>query len=107
MLELTEQAQKAIKRFAEGSEDPVNGLRVAVVDGGCSGMQYAMSLEAEPQQDDLVVTCGDTKVFVEPNSAELLKGTTIDFVDSLEGSGFTFTNPNAAQSCGCGKSFAA
>lgn len=107
MLELTEQAQKAIQRFAEGADTPVNGLRVSVVDGGCSGMQYAMSLEAEPQENDVVISAGETKVFVEENSVDVLKGTTIDFVDSLEGSGFTFTNPNAAQSCGCGKSFAA
>lgn len=107
MLELTDNAQKAILRFVQTSDDPVGGLRISVVDGGCSGLQYAMSLEASPRDGDSVVTCGDTTVYVESSSVPVLAGVTIDFVESIEGSGFTFTNPNASKSCACGKSFAA
>ncbi|MEL6980569.1 MAG: iron-sulfur cluster assembly accessory protein [Pseudomonadota bacterium] len=107
MLELTDKAAEAIQRFTETAEEPVGGLRISVVDGGCSGLQYAMSLEAAPKDGDDVVDCGATKIYVEADSAPVLQGTTIDFVESLEGSGFTFTNPNAARSCACGKSFAA
>ena len=107
MLELTEKAREAVKRFIETADEPIGGLRIAVVDGGCSGLQYSMSLEATPQKGDRVVECGATTIYVEPASVDVLLGTTIDFVESLEGSGFTFTNPNAARSCACGKSFAA
>jgi len=107
MLEMTEQAKTAIQRFVDTSEEPIAGLRIAVVDGGCSGLQYSMSLEPGPQDGDNVVKCGTMTVFVEPNSVEKLSGTKIDFVESLEGSGFTFQNPNATKSCACGKSFGA
>jgi iron-sulfur cluster assembly accessory protein len=107
MLTLTESAQKAVGRFIKGSEEPVAGLRIAVTGGGCSGMQYGMSLVAEPRGDDAVVSFGEVKVFVDPLSAPLLAGVTVDFLDSMDGSGFKFDNPNAAQSCGCGKSFSA
>jgi iron-sulfur cluster assembly protein len=83
MLTLTDNAQKAISRFIHNSEAEVEGLRVSVSGGGCSGF----------------------KVFVDPMSAPMLEGVTLDFLDSMEGSGFKFENPNATQSCGCGKSF--
>ena len=105
MLILTENAQKAITRFIEGSETPVEGLRISVNDGGCSGMQYGMALEETAKTDDTVVEFGALKVFVDPTSAMLLNGVTVDFLDSMEGSGFKFENPNAKASCGCGKSF--
>ena len=107
MLTLTEKAELALERFAEGAPEPVGGLRITVVDGGCSGLQYAMSLEPGPGDGDDVVTCGATTVYVEATSIDLLRGTTIDFVESVQGSGFTFANPNATRSCACGKSFAA
>ena len=107
MLILTENAQKAIGRFIKGSETPVGGLRISVTGGGCSGMQYAMALEEEAKGDDTVVEVGNVKVFVYPYSAPLLKGVTVDFHDSMEGSGFKFDNPNANASCGCGNSFSA
>jgi len=107
MLTITESAQKAIGRFVKGSETPVAGLRIAVTGGGCSGLQYAMDLVEAQNPDDVVVECGSVTVFVEPLSAPLLKGVTVDFVDSITGSGFTFNNPNASNSCGCGNSFSA
>lgn len=107
MLTLTESAQKAIGRFIKGSDNPVAGLRIAVTGGGCSGMQYGMSLEESLNPDDTVVESGGLKIFVDPYSAPLLQGVTVDFVDSMEGSGFRFDNPNASASCGCGNSFSA
>lgn len=107
MLTITESAQKAIGRFVKGSETPVAGLRIAVTGGGCSGLQYAMDLVETRAPDDVVVECGEVTVFVEPLSAPMLKGVTVDFVDSITGSGFTFNNPNASNSCGCGNSFSA
>lgn len=105
MLILTDSARRAVTRFIEGAEDPAGGLRVAVTGGGCSGMQYAMALEEAPKGDDKVLEFGGIKVFVDPASVPLLEGVTIDFVDSMEGSGFKFENPNATASCGCGNSF--
>ncbi|MES9843379.1 MAG: iron-sulfur cluster assembly accessory protein [Candidatus Sedimenticola sp. PURPLELP] len=107
MLTLTENAQKAVSRFINGSESPVAGLRISVAGGGCSGMQYGMALEETPNSDDLIVETGGIKIFVDPHSAPMLKGVTVDFLDSMEGSGFKFENPNAAASCGCGNSFSA
>jgi iron-sulfur cluster assembly protein len=107
MLTLTESAQKAVSRFIKGAEEPVAGLRISVAGGGCSGMQYAIALESASKIDDLVVACGAFDVFVDPYSAPLLNGVTVAFQDDMDGSGFKFTNPNAAGSCGCGKSFSA
>jgi iron-sulfur cluster assembly accessory protein len=107
MLTLTPSAQKAVTRFIKGAEEPVAGLRISVTGGGCSGMQYGMSLEEQARMDDTILDLGEVKVFVDPFSAPMLAGVTVDFEDSMEGSGFKFTNPNASASCGCGKSFSA
>jgi iron-sulfur cluster assembly accessory protein len=107
MLNLTESAQTAVGGFMQKAEQPVSGLRVSISGGGCSGFQYGMALEAEPKEDDMVMEFGEVKVFVDPISAAMLEGVTIDFVDSLEGSGFKFENPNATNTCGCGSSFSA
>lgn len=107
MLILTESAQKAIGRFIKGADSPVAGLRVKVTGGGCSGLQYGMSLEESASDDDTVVEINNLKILIDPYSAPMLKGVTIDFQDSMEGSGFKFNNPNAGNSCGCGKSFSA
>ncbi|MEW7980346.1 MAG: iron-sulfur cluster assembly accessory protein [Candidatus Sedimenticola endophacoides] len=107
MLTLTENAQKAIKRFIKGSDTPVDGLRISVSGGGCSGMQYAMALEDNPNKDDTIIESYGFKVFVDPLSVPLLAGVTVDFLDGMDGSGFKFENPNATGSCGCGKSFSA
>ena len=105
MLTLTDHAQTALSRFIASTDKPLKGLRVRVMTGGCSGFRYAMSLEAAPHEDDLVIECGRTELYVDRHSITFLNGTTIDFVESLEGSGFTFENPNAAGRCACGKSF--
>ncbi len=105
MLILTESAQKAVSRFIQSADEPVTGLRIQVSGGGCSGMQYGMALEEASKDDDQVLEIGDLKIFVDPASAPLLDGVTVDFLDSMEGSGFKFENPNAKASCGCGNSF--
>ncbi len=107
MLTLTPNAQAAVSRFIRGAEEPVAGLRIAVTGGGCSGMQYGMSLEAEAKTGDVIIEFGDIKVLVDPLRAQLLAGVTVDFHDGMEGTGFRFENPNATNSCGCGKSFSA
>jgi iron-sulfur cluster assembly accessory protein len=107
MLTLTENARKAIGRFIQGCETPVAGLRISVSGGGCSGLQYGMALEESSKSDDTVVKIDQLKIFVDPLSVPLLQGVTVDFLDSMEGSGFKFHNPNASASCGCGNSFSA
>ncbi len=105
MITLTPIAQKAVSRFISTSADPVLGLRIHVQGGGCSGLQYGMKLEAEKAEDDLVVELDGLTLLVDPYSAPMLDGVTVDFVESLTGSGFKFDNPNAAGGCACGHSF--
>lgn len=106
MLTLTESAAKAVSNFIVSANKPVAGLRIQVEGGGCSGMKYAMRLEEEVGAEDHVVELLGVKVLVDSASAPMLTGVTVDFVESMEGSGFKFENPNASGSCGCGKSFA-
>jgi iron-sulfur cluster assembly accessory protein len=87
----------------EGSESLA--LRVAVRPGGCSGYSYDMFFDSEIADDDIVRTFGDIKVVIDPESAELVKGATLDYRDGLQGAGFHITNPNATRTCGCGSSF--
>ena len=105
MITLTEGAIQAVGRFIASSDKPSGGLRIEVTDGGCSGLSYGLRLEDQENQGDTVIDCGDIRVFVDPVSLPKLDGMSIDFVDSLEGSGFKFTNPNAVKSCACGSSF--
>ena len=105
MLTLTDSAMSAVSRFIRGAETPIAGLRIMVTGGGCSGMQYSMRLEQSAAPGDTVVELGDVKVLVDPHSAPLLAGVEVDFVDSIDGSGFKFANPNAKHSCACGQSF--
>ncbi len=105
MITLTENAITAVGRFIEGSEKPDANLRIEVVDGGCSGYQYGLRLEEEKSGSDTVIEFGAVKVLVDEASMAMLDGMTVDFIDSLDGSGFKFTNPNAAKSCACGTSF--
>jgi len=83
------------------------GLRVSVLPGGCSGFKYSLNIEERPLDDDLVADVTGVRVFVDGFSAQYLNGITIDYVTSMQGSGFTFHNPNATGGCGCGTSFTA
>jgi iron-sulfur cluster assembly accessory protein len=105
MITLTESAISAVDRFIQGAENEIGGLRISVAGGGCSGFQYGMSLEEVAADDDSILEFGPVKVFIDPASAEMLSGVTVDFIDGLEGAGFKFENPNATASCGCGNSF--
>ena len=105
MLQLTDSALNAVRTAISNATDPVNGLRIMVEAGGCAGYQYMMGLVREPDPDDTVIERDGVMVFVDSSSHELLSGTTIDFVVAVQGSGFTFDNPNAKSSCSCGKSF--
>ena len=107
-LTLTETAVSEVRKFIE-SENVGNdgGLRVRVVPGGCSGFQYGMNIEEAPQATDEVVETAGLKVFVDMFSAQYLENVQIDYVTSVMGSGFTFTNPQASGGCGCGTSFSA
>lgn len=96
---------KVAALIADAGVDEDLALRVAVKPGGCSGFNYDMYFDSEIASDDVVSAFGDVKVVVDPSSAELLKGATLDFQDGLQGAGFHITNPNASRTCGCGNSF--
>lgn len=102
-----EAAEKAREFMAAEKLTPESaGLRVAVLPGGCSGFQYGLSIEEAARADDAVIESHGIRIFVDPFSSQYLKGTVIGYHSSFQGSGFTFSNPNAAGGCGCGSSFA-
>lgn len=90
----------AEEKLSEGS-----GLRIAVRGGGCSGLEYALDFSESERPGDTVLSIDGLKVFIDMASATFLKGTVIDYVKGLQGSGFKFNNPNAKRTCGCGHSF--
>lgn len=108
-LEITGRAAEEVQKFITQEQVPVEsaGLRVSVLPGGCSGFKYSLNIEERPLEDDLVNQINGVRVFVDGFSAQYLTGVTIDYVSSMQGSGFTFSNPNASGGCGCGSSFTA
>jgi len=96
---------KIAELLADETASDSLALRVAVKPGGCSGYSYDMFFDTEIASDDLVWTSGVVQVVVDPESAELIKGATLDYNDGLQGAGFHITNPNATKTCGCGSSF--
>ena len=108
-LNVTDSAVVEIKKFMESEEGlpETAGLRVRVVPGGCSGFQYSLNIEEDSRQGDFILDEKGVKLFVDMFSAQYLNGVQIDYVTGVMGSGFTFTNPNATGSCGCGTSFTA
>ena len=107
-VSLTPDAADKAREFLAGEDltPEVAGLRVAVLPGGCSGFQYGLNLEDEPREDDEIIVSNGIRLFVDPFSMQYLQGTVIGYHSSFQGSGFTFTNPNATGGCGCGSSFA-
>ena len=105
MINLTSSAATAVNRFIESSSKPIAGLRIKVDGGGCSGFQYGMKLEENVGDGDQVIEVSGLTMLVDELSFPLLEGITIDYVETMESSGFKFENPNAKNSCGCGKSF--
>ncbi len=108
-LTVTPNASVEVKKFmeAEGVAGDQGGLRVSVQPGGCSGFKYSLVIEDKNAEDDFVIENDGFKVFVDPFSAQYISGVTIDYVSSMQGSGFTFKNPSSAGGCGCGSSFSA
>ena len=106
---ITAGASVEVKKFMEqeGVDPAKGGLRVSVQPGGCSGFKYGLLIEDQPAEDDFVVQAEGFKLFVDPFSAQYLNNVVIDYVSSMQGSGFTFKNPNATGGCGCGHSFTA
>lgn len=102
---LTAAAARRIRKVAEAEGNPALALRISVSGGGCSGFQYAFSLDDTETQDDIVLERDGAKVFIDTVSLEYLRGSEIDFVEDLSGAGFQIRNPLAASSCGCGNSF--
>jgi iron-sulfur cluster assembly accessory protein len=106
-LKLSDAAIRQVKNILARDNMPDYGLRVAVVSGGCSGFSYGLDFEKQERPDDVVLSMDGLKIFLDPSSAHHLTGTVIDYVSSLQESGFRFTNPNAKSTCGCGTSFSA
>ncbi|MDF2628834.1 MAG: hypothetical protein K0R39_2665 [Symbiobacteriaceae bacterium] len=103
-ISLTDKASNKLKDIIKSKGENL-ALRVMVRSGGCSGYEYGMALERNPRPDDNVSEQDGVKVVIDANSLKFLDGSTIDYVDSLMGGGFTVNNPNATSSCGCGQSF--
>ena len=108
-INLTEVAAAEVRKFIASDNVPLEtaGLRVGVLPGGCSGFKYSLNIEEASQDDDIVLDASGIRVFVDGFSLQYLNGVTIDYVTSMQGSGFTFSNPNATGGCGCGTSFTA
>jgi iron-sulfur cluster assembly accessory protein len=105
-VNLTHNAVEEIKSLLTKSENAGKNLRLYIEEGGCSGMQYGMVFD-EKRDGDLVSAQDGVSVLIDPISANYLRGAVVDFSDSMTAGGFKITNPNAKQSCGCGKSFQA
>jgi len=105
MVTLTETASRKLSELLSQQPREILGLRLSVQKGGCSGYSYGMSFAESTEPGDWVGEFGGVKVFVDPQSAPVLQGVEVDWVESLQATGFAIRNPNAARSCGCGKSF--
>ena len=104
MMTMTSAAEDKIRELMQEEPDTV-GLRVFVKGGGCHGYQYGMSFESNMSEDDTVIEKGTVKIIMDPQSTPLLSGVEVDYVDTVQGSGFALKNPNAKTTCGCGSSF--
>jgi iron-sulfur cluster assembly accessory protein len=105
MIQLTETAVGKVKEILEGQEPKPAGLRISVVGGGCSGFSYSMAFENNPGMLDKTYQYDGLRVFVDQASLLYLDGAEVDYVETVEGSGFKFNNPNVKSTCGCGSSF--
>ncbi len=102
---VTSNAVRRIHYLRQKESRPEAALRLRIIAGGCSGMQYRMDLAETPRPTDVVITAEDAKVFVDPKSLVYLQGSTLDYEEDLLGGQFKITNPNAKHSCSCGLSF--
>jgi len=107
LVKLSPNAARKVATLLTKQGRPNGVLRVAVVGGGCSGLQYKMDLQDNPANRDILVESGGVRVVVDPKSALYVTGSELDYIDALQDGGFKVKNPNAATSCSCGESFSA
>ena len=107
LVKVTESAAQKLISLLEKQGRPQGALRVAVIGGGCSGLQYKMDLVDGPANRDIMVPTANVRVVVDPKSALFVSGSVLDYSDDLQKGGFKVTNPNAVAHCSCGESFAA
>ena len=107
LIKVTENASRKLNSLLEKQGRPTGALRVAVIGGGCSGLQYKMDLVDGPANRDIMVQSSHVRVVVDPKSALFVSGSLLDYSDDLQKGGFKVTNPNAVAHCSCGESFAA
>lgn len=104
MITITSEAEQKIRELMQQDNESV-GLRIYVRGGGCHGYQYGMAFESKIAEDDTVIEKGNVKIILDSQSAPLLQGTEVEYLDSVQGSGFSLKNPQAKTTCGCGSSF--
>lgn len=107
LIKISENASRKLNSLLEKQGRPNGALRVAVIGGGCSGLQYKMDLVDGPANRDIMVQSSNVRVVIDPKSALFVSGSVLDFSDDLQKGGFKVTNPNAVAHCSCGESFAA
>ena len=107
MIQLTETAKSKVQEILNSQDPKPAGLRISVVGGGCSGFSYSMAFENTPGMLDKTYNFDGLQVFIDQASMLYLDGARVDYVESMEGSGFKFDNPNVKSTCGCGSSFSA
>lgn len=107
LIKVTEKASRKLTSLLTKQGRPTGALRVAVIGGGCSGLQYKMDLVDGPANRDIMVQSAEVRVVVDPKSALFVSGSLLDYSDDLQKGGFKVTNPNAVAHCSCGESFAA
>ena len=107
LIKVTENASRKLNSLLQKQGRATGALRVAVIGGGCSGLQYKMDLVDGPANRDILVQSSDVRVVVDPKSALFVSGSLLDYSDDLQKGGFKVTNPNAVAHCSCGESFAA
>ncbi len=107
MIQMSEKAIGKVKEILDLQDPKPAGLRIAVVGGGCSGFSYSMAFEDNPGVLDKAYEFGGLKIYVDQASMLYLDGAEVDYVETIEGAGFKFNNPNVRNTCGCGSSFSA
>ena len=104
IVSISQKAIDKVKEFSKNEEKNTSGLRIYVAGGGCAGLTYGLSLEEKSTKEDIVIKTDGLILFIDPFSAKYLKGSSIDYLESIESSGFKINNPNVTSTCACGKS---
>ncbi len=104
-INLTDKAAAKIREIIKQEENANLALRIFITGGGCSGFRYGMALDENTYEDDITISKEDVRVVIDRFSATFLNGSTIDYVETVMGSGFVIDNPNVVSTCGCGQSF--